>query len=174
MAPPAILACVQTTAPRTQELAGDVTQLAEGVCAFMMHVQKSSGEDFFRQVGELEISLSQLKLLMLLDRDGEHTLKEIAESLVLSLPAASRAVDGLHRRGMVERREDSEDRRHKRVTITAKGSEVIERLNQARFAGVQQFIETLTTNEREKLARALAPVLERAEITARRPHGDAA
>ena len=151
-----------------------MTQLTEGLCAFMMYVQKNSGDDFFRMVGELELSLSQLKLLMLLDRDGEHTLKEIAESLVLSLPAASRAVDGLYKREMVARREDADDRRHKRVTITAKGSEVIEHLNQARFAGIQQFLETLTTNEREKLARALAPLLAREEVAALRPHGDAA
>jgi DNA-binding MarR family transcriptional regulator len=138
-----------------------------------MYVQKSSGDDFFRLVGELELSLSQLKLLMILDRDGERTLKELAEALVLSLPAASRAVEGLHKRGMVARREDDEDRRHKRVAITATGSEVIGRLNQARFAGIERFIQTLTTEERENLAQGLAPLLAREEIAALRPQGDA-
>jgi DNA-binding MarR family transcriptional regulator len=153
---------VQTTT-RTQELATDITELAQGLCTFIGQVQKSSGNDFFRLVGELELSLSQLKLLMLLDRDGEHTLKEIAESLVLSLPAASRAVDGLHKRGMVIRREDVEDRRHKRVTITDEGAEVIARLNQARLTAIEQYLKNLTTIEREKLARALAPLLAREE-----------
>ena len=146
-----------------------MADVARNVCAFLMYVQKSSGGDFFRMVGELELSLSQLKLLMILDRDGERTLKELAESLVLSLPAASRAVDGLHKRGMVDRREDDEDRRHKRVDITAAGSEVIRRLNQARFAGIEQFIQTLTTEERDNLARGLAPLVARAEIAALRP-----
>jgi DNA-binding MarR family transcriptional regulator len=164
---------VQTTT-RTQALAADVSELARNVCAFLMYVQKSSGEDFFRMVGELELSLSQLKLLMLLDRDGERSLTELAEALVLSLPAASRAVDGLHRRGMVVRREDDEDRRHKRVAITGEGADVVGRLNQARFAGIEQFVETLTTQEQQDLARALAPLLAREEIAACRPEGNPA
>jgi DNA-binding MarR family transcriptional regulator len=163
---------VQSTTSRTQQLAADVADLARNVCAFLLYVQKSSGTDFLRMVGELELSLSQMKLLMILDRDGERTLKDLAEALVLSLPAASRAVDGLHKRGMVVRREDDEDRRHKRVAITQQGSEVIGRLNQARFAGIEAFIETLTTQEQEELARALAPLVAREEIAALRPQGN--
>ena len=156
---------------RTQTLASDVADLARDVCAFLMYVQKSSGNDFFRMVGELELSLSQLKLLMILDRDGERSLTELAEALVLSLPAASRAVEGLHKRGMVVRREDDDDRRHKRVAITAGGADVVGRLNEARFAGIEQFVETLSTQEQEDLTRALAPLLARDEIAACRPDG---
>jgi DNA-binding MarR family transcriptional regulator len=126
---------VQTTT-RTQELAADVAGLADSVMAFLGYAQKSSGEDFFRIVGELELSLSQLKLLMLLDREGEQHLKDLAEKLVLSLPAASRAVDGLHRRSA------------------------------ARLAGIETFIASLTTREQEDLARALAPIVARDEVAA--------
>ena len=156
---------MQTTT-RTQELAADVAGLADSVMAFLGYAQKSSGEDFFRIVGELELSLSQLKLLMLLDRQGEQHLKDLAEKLVLSLPAASRAVDGLHRRHMVERREDDVDRRQKRVAITAAGSEVVGRLSAARLAGIETFIASLTTREQEDLARALAPIVARDEVAA--------
>ena len=134
--------------------------------AFLGYAQKSSGEDFFRMVGELELSLSQLKLLMVLERDGEQPLKDVAEKLVLSLPAASRAVDGLHRRKMVVRREDEEDRRQKRIAITSTGSEVVGRLSAARLAGIEAFIATLTTQEQENLARALAPIVSREEVAA--------
>jgi DNA-binding MarR family transcriptional regulator len=157
---------VQTRSSRTQELAADVVGLADSVMAFLGYAQKSSGEDFFRMVGELELSLSQLKLLMVLERYGEQTLKDLAEKLVLSLPAASRAVDGLHRRDMVVRREDAEDRRQKRIAITATGSEVVARLSAARLAGIETFIATLTTQEQEDLAHALAPIVARDEVAA--------
>jgi DNA-binding MarR family transcriptional regulator len=163
---------VQATTSTRQELAANVADLAQDVCAFMAYVQKNSGDDFFRLIGELELSLSQLKLLMILDRDGERTLGELAETLVLSLPAASRAVDGLVKRKMVVRREDADDRRHKRVAISAKGSDVIGQLNQARLTGIQLALENLTTDEREHLVRALAPLVAREEIAALRPHGD--
>jgi DNA-binding MarR family transcriptional regulator len=153
-----------------QELAADVAGLADSVMAFLGYAQKSSGEDFFRMVGELELSLSQLKLLMMLSREGERTLKDLAEKLVLSLPAASRAVDGLHRRGMVVRREDELDRRQKRVAITPAGSEVVESLSAARLAGIETFIASLTAEEQENLARALAPIVAREEVAACIPH----
>jgi DNA-binding MarR family transcriptional regulator len=157
---------VQSTHSRTQELAGEVAALAESVGAFLSYAQKSSGEDFFRLVGELELSLSQLKLLMLLERDGEQQLAVVAEQLILSLPAASRAVDALHRRDLVVRREDEEDRRQKRVAITASGSEIVGRLSAARLAGIREFIETLTTQEQDDLAAALAPIVARDEVAA--------
>jgi len=134
--------------------------------AFLGFAQRSSGEDFFRMVGELELSLSQLKLLMVLSRDGEQPLKDLAEHLVLSLPAASRAVDGLHRRDMVVRREDDEDRRQKQIAITETGEAVVASLSAARLAGIETFIATLTTQEQENLARALAPIVSREEVAA--------
>ena len=157
---------MQSTTSRTQELAADVVGLADSVMAFLGFAQKSSGEDFFRMVGELELSLSQLKLLMVLSRDGEQPLKDLAEHLVLSLPAASRAVDGLHRRDMVVRREDDVDRRQKRIAIAETGQEVVSSLSAARLAGIETFIATLTTQEQENLARALAPIVSREEVAA--------
>jgi|SoiMethySBSTD1v2_1073268.scaffolds.fasta_scaffold806217_2 DNA-binding MarR family transcriptional regulator len=157
---------MQSTTSRTQELAADVVGLADSVMAFLGFAQKSSGEDFFRMVGELELSLSQLKLLMVLSRDGEQPLKDLAEHLVLSLPAASRAVDGLHRRDMVVRREDDEDRRQKQIAITETGEAVVASLSAARLAGIETFIATLTTQEQENLARALAPIVSREEVAA--------
>jgi DNA-binding MarR family transcriptional regulator len=157
---------MQSTTSRTQELAADVVGLADSVMAFLGFAQKSSGEDFFRMVGELELSLSQLKLLMVLSRDGELPLKDLAEHLVLSLPAASRAVDGLHRRDMVVRREDDEDRRQKQIAITETGEAVVASLSAARLAGIETFIATLTTQEQENLARALAPIVSRKEVAA--------
>ena len=157
---------MQSTTSRTQELAADVVGLADSVMAFLGFAQKSSGDDFFRMIGELELSLSQLKLLMVLSRDGEQPLKDLAEHLVLSLPAASRAVDGLHRRDMVLRREDDEDRRQKQIAITETGEAVVASLSAARLAGIETFIATLTTQEQENLARALAPIVSREEVAA--------
>ena len=58
-------------------------------------------------VAELDSSFSQVKMMFLLEDGGEHSVKEIATYLGLSLPAASRAVDGLIQRGWVTRRESA-------------------------------------------------------------------
>ena len=100
-------------------------------------------------MGLLELSITQLKLLHQLELAGrELTLKEAAERVLLSFPAASRTVDDLVRRGIVERHEDVEDRRMKRVGLTAQGRRVIRTVNEARLNGLEQFTKTLNDDER--------------------------
>jgi DNA-binding MarR family transcriptional regulator len=81
-------------------------------------------------------------------------------------------VDDLVRRGFVERHEDAEDRRMKRVSVTEAGRAVIRRLNAARLTGLQEFTRSLTDPERHDLATALSNLLRRPEIAACRPEDE--
>jgi DNA-binding MarR family transcriptional regulator len=149
-----------------------VSELATDLYAVIMYVHKNCASDLFEALGTLDLTMTQVKLLHYLeDADRELTLKELAELVLVSLPAASRTVDDLVRRGFVERREDPEDRRMKRVRLTDTGRTIIRRVNEARLSGIEQFAETLTSTERRKLAAALATLLERPEIAAGRPEG---
>ncbi|HEY8866409.1 MAG TPA: MarR family transcriptional regulator [Solirubrobacteraceae bacterium] len=139
----------------------------------MAYLLKASSKDLFRELGELEISLTQIKLLHILDVEEELTLKDLGESIGLSLPAASRAVEGLHQRGLVERHEHDVDRRMKHVRITAAGSDAVRRLNETRLAYLEQFAATLSPTERRRLQAALTPLVAREQIGACRAQGAA-
>jgi DNA-binding MarR family transcriptional regulator len=145
--------------------------LASDLYALVAHLHKNCNSDLFEAVGTLELSLTQIKLLHYLEEEApqELTLKQGAELVHVSLPAASRMVDDLVRRGFVERHEDVDDRRMKRVSITAQGRSVIGRINAARLSGLEQFVEGLTAGERRALAQALSKLLERPEVAASRP-----
>jgi DNA-binding MarR family transcriptional regulator len=152
--------------------APDKTDLAYDLYALVVFLHKNCNADLFEAVGALELSLTQIKLLHHLeDQDRELTLKEAADLVLISLPAASRTVDDLVRRGFVERHEDAEDRRMKRVSLTDAGRAVIRRLNAARLTGLEQFTQTLNDAERRKLAGALTKLLERDDVAACRPEG---
>ena len=155
---------METAATATRELAADLY-------ALVIYLHKHCNSDLFEAVGTLELSLSQIKLLHHLDdASSELTLKEAAESVHVSLPAASRMVDDLVRRGFVLRNEDAEDRRMKRVRLTDDGGAVIRRLNAARLIGFESFAQTLNHTEHEQLAQALATLLEqRPDLAACRP-----
>jgi DNA-binding MarR family transcriptional regulator len=132
----------------------------------------SSTPDFFRALSEADVSLTQVKLMHVLDRaEADHTLKDLAEEMSFSLAGASRSIDALHQRGLVERREDETDRRMKRVSLTPEGRELLRNLNEMRVALLEQFIQTLTDDERGGLLDALSPIVEREEIAAYRPEG---
>lgn len=130
---------------------------------FLRFLIQSAGNDFLRAVEDAELSLTQLKAMHVLgSADEELSLNGLAERLGgLSLPTLSRAVEALVQRGYVSRSEDATDRRIKRLRLTAKGRRTIDRLVEIRAAEFEEVLETLTDEERERLANALAPILER-------------
>src|SRR5204863_6075800 len=135
---------------------------------FLRYVTLSSDGDFLRQVSDLDLSLTQLKVLSHLNElpqpaDGEEaehlSVKQVAEQLGISLPAASRAIDPLVKRRLVSRQEDRLDRRIKRVRLTARGEAAVGRLIATRLSAAEAMLETFTASEREKLADALGEIL---------------
>src|SRR5438132_9601173 len=148
-----ILACVQAISagatagsapdsataapPRRDELTGDMF-------ALVGYLMKMSNVGTFNRIAELDLSFTQLKVLCRLEMDGqERSVKALADSMGVSLPAMSRAVDGLFERGFVARDEDPVDRRMKRVRLTPAGHTVPRALNDARLSALQDLIGSL-------------------------------
>jgi len=101
--------------------------------------------------------MTQMQTLgMLDDCVNEGSVKELSERLGLSLPATSRTVDGLLRRGLLSRHEDTEDRRIKRVRLTDDGREMVHRIVTARLQGLESYAATLSDEQRATLMSALA------------------
>src|SRR3954468_11732362 len=147
-----------TTAQADRELARDIG-------AFAKLILQAGGRDFYRAVGELDLSISQIRMLHLLTGPVEAaSLKAIAGEVGLSMPAVSRSVDGLVQRGLVTRTEDPKDRRHKAVRATDEARRLAADLVEMRVAGITDFVQTLSDAERRDLADALAPIVARAEI----------
>src|SRR5919109_2565685 len=103
-------------------------ELSEALAAVWAHLNRRSSNELFKVVDELGSSFTQVKMLFLLEDGGEHSLSEIARHLGLSLPAASRAVDGLIQRDFVIRRESTSDRRSRLIALSDRGREVVDRL----------------------------------------------
>ena len=169
----AILACVQAIIPEEKLLPAQ-QQLAADLYALIVFLHKNCNADLFAALGTLELTLTQTKLLHHLEsQERELTLKEAAELVHVSLPAASRTVDDLYRRGLVERHEDSSDRRMKRVSLTEQGYSAIRQLNAARLNGLEQFSYSLSEAEHASLSDALRELLRREEVAACRPDATA-
>ena len=79
-------------------------------------------------------SFTRLKVLKLLSLGETQTVGDIAVFLGVSAAAASKTVDKLVRRGYVERKEDSEDRRAARLLLTEAGRKVLENYERERNA----------------------------------------
>jgi DNA-binding MarR family transcriptional regulator len=120
-------------------------------------ILKGSTREMYRLLAELDLSMTQLKLLhLLVESPTEISVKELGEALAMSLPNASRTVDALLQRGLVERREDEHDRRVKRVGATDRARTLIDRVDTARLQGLEAWAAELSPLQREKLLDALS------------------
>ena len=79
---------------------------------------------------ELDLSAAQLKTLMALKDEGPSTIGHVAEMLGITLPTASHLVDKLVHSGYVERADDPEDRRRAVARPSARGEELLSRLQE--------------------------------------------
>jgi DNA-binding MarR family transcriptional regulator len=137
-------------------------KLAAELLEFWHHLMRGSSPHAYRLLEELDLTMTQMKALhSLSDCEREISVKDLADRLGLSLPGTSRTVDALLRRGWLERREDEEDRRMKRVGITDAGREVVQRIDSARLAGLEQYTAGLSPEQRATLASALSDLPHR-------------
>ncbi|MEV8637693.1 MarR family transcriptional regulator [Streptosporangium sp. NPDC051023] len=101
-----------------------------------------------------EPSVIQLATLYVLDRPDPPALGELAERVGRSVSATSRLVDALVRRGLADRREDPEDRRLRRITLTESGTGFLRSFERARADAQLQVMTYLTAEERALVAQA--------------------
>jgi DNA-binding MarR family transcriptional regulator len=145
---------VQSTTASPQQVADLLDRLA-------VHLNRTSAPLLFRTLGELGLSFTQVKALHVLDDRGEVPIKDVAEVLSLSLPTASRALDGLAQRGYVDRTESAKDRRSKIVRLLPAGQEALRVIARGRQTALTDFAATLSDDERDGLHAVLLPILER-------------
>ncbi len=139
--------------------------------ALAAYLLRTANVGTFNAIAEMDLSFTQIKALCALEADGEErSVKALAASLGLSVAAISRAVDGLFERGLVEREEDPEDRRMKRVRLTTDGLAVPRGLNEARLSALSDLVGSFDEEQAGALRQALGLILERREdIAAYRP-----
>jgi DNA-binding MarR family transcriptional regulator len=131
---------------------------------FTRLVMTTMSRDYLQAIDDLGLSFSQVKAMHHLSIEiTEPTLKQLGDELGLSLPAVSRAVEGLVKRGLVTRTEDSADRRSKRIAATPHGRKLVGELTALRVASLEKLTESLEPAERQALEDALRPLVERAE-----------
>ena len=138
---------------RSSERSGEL--LRELMC---MVIQRSAGE-MLRIMAAEGLSMPQMVSLHVLRDCGPLSISAIAEKLSLSLAATSHLVDRMVQQELVIRREDTTDRRQKRVAIAPSGKELLERLVQARLREATQIMAGLPPELHEQLEQVLEQVV---------------
>jgi DNA-binding MarR family transcriptional regulator len=127
----------------------------------MVQLNRTASPSLFRMLDQVGLSFTQVKALHFLLDGGDVNIKDVAGRLGLSLPAVSRALDGLVKRGYVARHESTKDRRAKLVRLLPAGRAMLDDIEQSRAAALEEFVASLPDEERAALHASLLPIVER-------------
>ena len=127
----------------------------------MLHLNRASSPSLFRLLDQVGLSFTQVKALHLLLDSGDVNIKDVAGRLGLSLPAVSRALDGLVKRGYIARHESARDRRAKLVRLLPAGRDALDTIERSRVSVIEDFTVTLSDAERSQLHAVLLPIVQR-------------
>ncbi|MFQ5880815.1 MAG: MarR family winged helix-turn-helix transcriptional regulator [Dehalococcoidia bacterium] len=121
---------------------------------------------------QAELTMPQLRTLMLLYIEAPLRMTELASALHVGLPSATSMVDRLVEKRLVERAPDLEDRRVVTCHLTEMGRQEAEKLWRLRRASINQIMQALSAEELETLLKALRILVRAVEgrIKARSPH----
>lgn len=103
--------------------------------------------DLLRRVSPIHVSLAQVHILKLIERDGEHLVSDIAKFLGVSAPAASRSLDRLVRMGLLRRAVPPVDRRTAPLRITLEGRKLLKEYDQVRAECLLPVLNKFTDEE---------------------------
>lgn len=127
----------------------------------LIRMVKGSQHQAMAITAAYDLTLTQLRLLYVLDHAGEpQPVSALGERVGLSVAATGRAVDAMHRSGLVSRTEDPVDRRIKRIALTAAGTTALEEMTRARFAAIRDFVDALDDQERASLEQVVGTLDE--------------
>jgi DNA-binding MarR family transcriptional regulator len=161
-------AAVKEIVEKASEASPEERETAARVTALMRHLFLWDRGNQLRVMEETGLSLTQCKAILEIGGLGavlpSCQLKELAEKLGTSTPAMSRAVDDLVKKQLVTRVEDPDDRRARRIELTAKGREVVDRIVTVRLKGVTAFAASLNATQRRKLDAAVDALMDRDDI----------
>jgi DNA-binding MarR family transcriptional regulator len=125
-----------------------------------------------RQHRHAGLTVPQFRALIFVNTVPAATLSELAEHVGLSVPAASRLVGVLVRRGLLTRRVRPENRRCVALGLTARGSAALERAYDCTRSAVTARLADLTARQLaqvEQAARVLQEVFQHPGDVARAP-----
>ena len=115
---------------------------------------------FDERAREIGVTRPQWLVLSVLQRHEGIKQGGLAEILEVEPITAGRMIGRMQEAGLVERREDSTDRRARRLYLTDRGREIIERLQPLAVETSDEALKGVSAQDKKQLSRILEMMLE--------------
>lgn len=139
----------------------DNEQLLELPLLFKDLVKRMSYE--WKKRGSMDLTMSQYRMLMILNKEGAMKAIELAELLCVTPGAITGMTDKLEEHGWVMRGRSDEDRRVILIQLTEAGTELVQLLEVQQRETTEAFFEILPAKDIAHLHRIFTKLLEGVE-----------
>ncbi|MGC8634466.1 MAG: MarR family winged helix-turn-helix transcriptional regulator [Candidatus Limnocylindrales bacterium] len=112
----------------------------------------------FRHWHRGALSLVQLNVVAVIEADGPLSMSRLADELDVSVASATGIVDRMERRGLVERRHATDDRRVVAVHLTDRGAGIFREIAAGRREYLARVLAELTSEERDGLLSGIRAI----------------
>lgn len=136
---------------RTGDQIGRIIQLHQAV---FLRLRDCIAPEWMRT----EVTMPQLKVLLLLHIEGTARMSDLAAALGVSLPSATGILDRLVQRGLVVRGTDPADRRVVTCFLSEEGAKQVSGLWEASWAIEREMLGRLSPDELDIVEKAAALV----------------
>jgi DNA-binding MarR family transcriptional regulator len=110
----------------------------------LARLQRPSLRSGWKQIG---LSHAQIGMLFLLSYHKQSSVNQAAEFLGVSKSAVTQLASPLEEKGLINRQNDTSDRRIVRLSLTGKGGSVIKKLARHKFDGVRSALDGLSQKD---------------------------
>ncbi|MCC9022497.1 MarR family transcriptional regulator [Bacillus nakamurai] len=141
----------------TTVLGGDIFSPEErDIWVLYMKVITSAGLGDVSEWMKLDMSMPQMKVLMLLNNHGTLKVSEIAEKMGTSLSNTTGLLGRLQKSGFIKRAPSEKDRRSVVIQLTENAKNIFRSLYQKGHLKLNRSLETLTAEEKQTVNQGLA------------------
>jgi DNA-binding MarR family transcriptional regulator len=114
--------------------------------------------DFAEALGEFDITPGLFGVLVTIESNPDLKQQELAKATHLDRSTVVSVIDGLERRGLVERRAVANDRRSNALRLTAEGTALLKKLKRRVAEHEKRMTERFTEDERRTLIELLQKI----------------
>ena len=108
-----------------------------------------------RRGRDSDISIPQFRTMRFIQRNPASCLSDLAEHLGLTLPSASKLVDGLVKQKLVTRKESAADRRRLTLMLTQIGASLVDSARTAARVHLAEKLKHLSNDDLETISQAM-------------------
>jgi DNA-binding MarR family transcriptional regulator len=102
-----------------------------------------------------DMSIPQFRTLRFIQRNPDSSLSDLAEHLGLTLPSASKLVDGLVKQKLLTRKESAEDRRRLTLILTQTGTFIVDSARASARIHLADKLKHLSDDDLETISQAM-------------------